>query len=142
MRAIQESTVYNLNLLKQAIGDFLLPISNSANLEVARERLFRMINNIQYDTYSGETTLFEGRVVRVRDSVRALRSIIKQRSDVLAGFSVMQALYDIAKDNPRPDLKEGFYAEMYHLFMGIRGKGPGVAPGDFYIDNDLEEKLL
>ncbi len=140
MKQGNKSGSYNLDLLKQAIGDFLPPISNSANLEVARERLFRMINNIQYDTYSGETVLFEGRVVRVRDCVRALKSIIKQRSDMLAGFSVMQAVYDIAKDIPRPDLKKGFYAEMYHLFMGVRGKGPGVAPGDFYIDNDLQGK--
>jgi len=100
--------------------------------------MHRRITTNELDTYAVEAMLFEGRIVRVRDCSRTLKSIIKQRSDKLADFSVMQALHDIARDVPRPDLQEGFYAEMYHLFLGMKGEGPGTAPGDYLISGELE----
>lgn len=138
MPKVERPSSYNLEVLREAAAEAFTRISSVVDLEVARERLHRRITTNELDTFAGETTLFEGRIVRVRDCSRSLKSIIKQRSDKLAGFSVMQALHDIARDVPRPDLQEGFYAEMYHLFMGIKGEGPGTAPGDFLISPELE----
>ncbi|KPJ50115.1 MAG: hypothetical protein AMJ41_01880 [candidate division Zixibacteria bacterium DG_27] len=138
MAKVERPSSYNLEVLKEAASEAFTRLASVVDLEVARERLHRRITINELDTYAGETTLFEGKIVRVRDCSRSLKSIIKQRSDKLAGFSVMQALHDIARDVPRPDLQEGFYAEMYHLFLGIKGEGPGTAPGDFYISGELE----
>jgi lysine 2,3-aminomutase len=129
---------YSLEVVREAAGEAFARIASVVDLEVARERMHRRITINELDTYAMEDTLFEGRIVRVRDSSRALKTMIKKRSDKLAGFSVVQALYDLARDVPRPDLQEGFYAELYHLFLGIGGEGPGAAPGDFYISGELE----
>ena len=48
-----------------------------------------------------ERATVEGRVVRVRDCGRVLRSMLSYRSEQLAEFSVMQALFDIAHGNDR-----------------------------------------
>ncbi|MFQ5868599.1 MAG: KamA family radical SAM protein [Candidatus Zixiibacteriota bacterium] len=138
MAKVERLSSYNLEVLREAAGEAFARISGVVELEVARERLHRQITTNELDTYAVEATLFEGRIVRVRDCSRTLKSIIKQRSDKLADFSVMQALHDIARDVPRSDLQEGFYAEMYHLFLGMKGEGPGTAPGDFLISPELE----
>ena len=138
MSAEQEKSYYNVDLLKKSAFDYLTLISETPTLEAARERFYRRIGTNQFDTYDGETTLSEGRIVRVRDCSRAIKSMLKRRSDQLAGFSVIEALYDIAKGKPRPDLQPGFFAEMHHLFMAIQGKGPGIAPGDYFINPELE----
>ncbi len=138
MIRIRKLSSYNLNALKTAAGSYLSTIADAPDLATVRERLFHIVSSNQYDTYADETTLYEGRIVRVRDCSHALKNLIKQRSDNLANFSVVQALHDLARGFPRPDLQKGFYAEMYHLFMGISGKGPGFAPGDFYIAKGLK----
>jgi len=140
MMSFQEYSNYNVDLLKKAGKYFLHVMIGVANLEVARERLYRRINTNQFDTYGEQINLYEGRIVRIRDCSHALNSVIKRRSDKLANFSVVQALYDIANNVNRPDLQPGFYAELYHLFMAIQGKGPGVAPGDYFISKDLSGK--
>jgi lysine 2,3-aminomutase len=138
MIRIRKLSSYNLNSLKSAAWDYLEHIAAAANVEVARERLHRKISTSQLDSYSTKTRLHEGRIVRVRDCALILKSILKLRSDKLSGFSVAEALYDIARGISRPDLKPGFYAEIYHLFMGLKGKGPGTAPGDYYIPKRLD----
>lgn len=138
MAKVERPSSYNLEVLREAAAEAFARISSVVDLEVARERLHRRITTNELDTYAVETTLFEGGIVRVRDCSRTLKSIIKQRSDKLADFSVMQALHDIAREVPRPDLQEGFYAEMYHLFLGMKGEGPGTAPGDYLISGELE----
>jgi len=138
MIKIRKLSSYNLYSLKQAASLFLDHIAGAANVEVARERLSRKIGISVYDSFAGQPDLYKIKVVRVRDCARALNSIIRQRSDKLAGFSVVEALYDIARNVSRPDLKAGFFAEMYHLFMGVQGKGPGRAPGHFYLSPKLK----
>jgi lysine 2,3-aminomutase len=138
MIKIRKLSSYNLYSLKQAADRFLDYIAGAANVEVARERLSRQISASVFDSFSGQPDLYKNKVVRVRDCARALSSIIRQRSDKLAGFSVVEALYDIARKISRPDLNAGFYAEMYHLFMGVQGKGPGRAPGHFFISRKLK----
>jgi lysine 2,3-aminomutase len=137
MIRIRKISSYNLNSLKTAAREYLDYIAAAANIEVARERLYRKISTSHFDSFAHEANLYEGKMVRVRDCSMTLKSIIKLRSDKLAGFSVVEALFDIARNVPRPDLKPGFYAEMYHLFMGLKGMGPGSAPGDYYIPKKL-----
>jgi len=137
MIKIRKLSSYNLESLKSVAGDYLEFIAVAANVEVARERLHRKINTNQFDSFAGESTLYEGRIVRVRDCAIALKSILKVRSDKLAGFSTVEALYDIARGVPRPDLMPGFWSEMYHLFTGLKGIGPGTAPGDFLLPKKL-----
>ncbi len=138
MTAYIKTITYGIDDFRQVAQEYLTMVVNAANVEVARERLFRRVTRNQFDTYADESELTEGRVIRVRDSTRALRSIIKARSDRLAGFSVVQAIYDLAKGVPREDLEPAFFTDLTHLFMGARGEGPVAALGPFYMKEGLE----
>jgi lysine 2,3-aminomutase len=138
MKAITKELTYNAEDFKQVASDYLSLVANAVNVEVARERLYRRITRNQYDTYANQSELTEGRVIRVRDSTRAICGILKSRSDQIVKFSVTQAIYDIVRDVPRPDLEPGFYTDLVHMFMGMRGEGPVTAFGQFYVRDDLE----
>ncbi|MBE9478454.1 MAG: KamA family radical SAM protein, partial [Chloroflexi bacterium] len=138
MKTITEQLTYNAEDFKQVASGYMSLIANAANAEVARERLYRRITRHQFDTHADQRGLSEAKVIRVRDSSRALRGILKSRSDQMAGFSVIQAIYDIVKDTPRPELQPGFYTDLVHMFMGMRGEGPAFAFEQFYIREDLE----
>lgn len=120
---------YNLKKLIAEAGGIFRLAGSSNNLEVVRERLFRRITRYQFDFFDEEQELATN-IVRVRDCTRAMRSILSPQSDKLSGFSVTQALFDIAHDKKRPDLQAGFYAELIHIIMGMHGRGPGLAPAD------------
>lgn len=138
MTAYIKTITYDVDDFKQVAQEYLSLVAGAVNVEVARERLFRRVTRNQFDTYADESELTEGRVIRVRDSTRALRSIIKARSDRLADFSVVQAIYDLAKGISRDDLSPGFFTDLTHLFMGARGEGPVAALGPFYVREGLE----
>ncbi len=138
MTAYIKTITYGIDDFRQVAQEYLALAANTANVEVARERLFRRVTRNQFDTFSNESELAEGGVIRVRDCTRALRSIIKSRSDSLSGFSVMQAIYDIAKGEPRPDLQPGFFTDLTYMFMGLSGEGPVPALAPFYMKEGLE----
>jgi lysine 2,3-aminomutase len=138
MKTITEQLTYNAEDFKQVASEYLSLIANAANVEVARERLYRRITRNQFDTYADQSELTPARVIRVRDSSRALHGILKSRSDQMSKFSVIQAIYDIVRDVPRPDLEPGFYTDLVHMFMGMKGEGPVSAFGQFYIREGLE----
>jgi len=138
MKTITEQLTFNAEDFKQVASGYMALIANAANAEVARERLYRRITRHQFDTHADQRGLSEAKVIRVRDSSRVLRGILKSRSDQMAGFSVIQAIYDIVKDISRPDLQPGFYTDLVHVFMGMRGEGPVSAFGQFYIREGLE----
>jgi lysine 2,3-aminomutase len=137
MKTLAKTFIFDIEDFKRAAESYLPVVANATNVEVARERLFRRVTTNQFDTFADESQLAEGKIIRVRDSTRALRSIIKSRSDSLAGFSVIQAIYDIAKGVPRPDLQPGFYTDLTYLFMGLSGEGPTSTLGPFYMKEGL-----
>jgi lysine 2,3-aminomutase len=137
-KTISKELTFNAQDFKQVASGYVALIANAANAEVARERLYRRITRHQFDTYADQKSLSEAKVIRVRDSSRALRGILRSRSDQMAGFSVIQAIYDIVKDTPRPELQPGFYTDLVHMFMGMRGEGPAFAFGQFYVREGLE----
>ncbi len=70
---------------------------------------------------------------RIRDTAQVLRNMLKKRSEDLADFSLAQAIYDIANENPRSDLTHAFYADLYHLLLGIQGQGSRKAFYDIHL---------
>jgi len=109
---------------------FITLAGSTGNLEVVRERLFRRVSRYQFDVFDERHEPSVKSIVRVRDCSRAMRSILRAQSDRMAGFSVSQALFDIAHGKDRLDLEPGFYAELIHIIMGMQGRGPGTAPAE------------
>jgi len=88
-----------------------------------RERLMRLrVENSMY-----EEAPWDRDAAISRDCTRAFLTLISARSDRLTGFSVAQALWDLARGVDRPDLGPGFFAEMTHIVRGIEGRAV-VAP--------------
>ncbi|MBD3167867.1 MAG: KamA family radical SAM protein [candidate division Zixibacteria bacterium] len=127
LRAYVREEEYGPEKLKKVASKFFSYIASAPNVNSARERLHRFVSDHHFDTFSGEKEFVRDTIIRVRDCARALLFMLKERSEMLSNFSVAQALYDIARDEPRPDLKPAFYAEMIHLFLGIQGEGPQLS---------------
>jgi lysine 2,3-aminomutase len=138
MKTVREISTFGLEDFKQAAADYLPRLASAANAEVARERLFRRITSNQFDTFTHQSELPEGKIIRVRDCTRALRSILKSRSDSLAGFSVIKAIHKIAKGETPPRIGPGFYTDLTYLFMGLSGEGPVSTFAPFYVSEELE----
>ncbi|MEW5922466.1 MAG: KamA family radical SAM protein [Candidatus Zixiibacteriota bacterium] len=121
---------YSLENFKAEGQNIIRLAGSSPNLEVVRERLFRRVTRYQFDVFDEDNPPSVRSIVRIRDCTRAMRSILREQSDRMAGFSVTRALHDIARGKNRQDLQPGFYAEMIHILMGMEGRGPGTAPSD------------
>lgn len=65
-----------------------------------------------------------GFAARIRDCGIVLRTILKHSSEQAAGFSILQVLWDIGHSVSRPELSPAFYADLYHLLLGVQGQGP------------------
>lgn len=86
--------------------------------------LSQYVSAEQFNVNQSLTTVNGSTLHIVRDCGRALRGMFNRRADKLSGFSVTQALWDLARDRERPDLTPGFFAEMTHIIGGLKGRVP------------------
>ena len=116
--------------------------ANPLVFEVAREcrrkgsvrtRLTKLFGQMELEGARQVEGLSISYMARVRDCGQVLRNMLKKRSDELAGFSFAQAIFDLARGIERPDLTPAFYADIFHILMGMQGKGSSVALEDVYI---------
>jgi lysine 2,3-aminomutase len=97
-------------------------VGSAASVEEARRALFAHVSEEQYIRFSSATVSLGTLLHVVRDCARAWRSLLTARSDERAGFSNVEALWDLSHGKRRPDLQPGFYAEMTHMALGLEGK--------------------
>lgn len=103
-----------------------------ADLDQMRKQIATHLFTIELESseeYDQDAAIF----ARIRDTSQVLRNMLKKRSEDLAGFPMAQAIYDIAHGNIRPDLTPAFYAELFHLLLGIQGKGSRKAFDDIHL---------
>ena len=92
------------------------------SVESARQAMFAYVSQEQYERLGIETISLGAILHVIRDCARAWRSLLTARSDQRAGFSNVQALWDLSRGKSRTDLQPGFYAEMSHMIRGLEGK--------------------
>lgn len=63
-------------------------------------------------------------LARIRDCGFSFRTILKKGSEQAAGFSVLQALWDIGHNIPRPELSPAFFADLLYMLLGMQGLAP------------------
>ena len=80
----------------------------SVSVEDLRLDLTQLAHQAEYEAQDTFELRSQGSIIRVRDCARTLFRILTRRSDHLAAFSVVQAIWDIAKGVPRPDLTPAF----------------------------------
>ncbi|HNZ02954.1 MAG TPA: KamA family radical SAM protein [Myxococcota bacterium] len=103
-------------------SEWLALFASPGDSETIRRRILDRVNLKHFETYSSTDDMHDLDRVVVRDCARAWRGILHPRSESLAGFSVLQALIDASAGLDRPDLTDGFWAEICHLVRGIEGK--------------------
>lgn len=104
------------------------------DVRAARTALYRRVTDYQFDANLEAHLRHHRDALLVRDCARAWRGILRKSTDERVGFSVIAALWDIAHDRPRPELKPGFYAELLHLFAGLEGNAARDTPYEAVVD--------
>ncbi len=109
--------------LQEANPAVAATIARAETVEELRHHLTRLANRMELTAAEDPAIEDAAILARIRDCARVLRNVLKKRADELSGFSLAQALWDLGRGTERPDLSPGFYAELLHLFMGLRGDG-------------------
>jgi lysine 2,3-aminomutase len=102
------------------------------DIESIRSILLDRVNKNHFMTYAASAGIHELDRVIVRDCARAMRGILHPRSERLSGFSMLEALVDVARGSARPDLTQAFWAEICHLAAGIEGRA--ILHGGDYLE--------
>jgi lysine 2,3-aminomutase len=101
-------------------------VRGAADLEAARKALFLHVTERQYQGHVDYPEYSSYEMTVARDCARVLRTILAASSDSRAGFSVVQALRDLAEGVDRPDLSPAFFGELSHLLHGLEGQPEGI----------------
>jgi len=110
----------------------LATLKRCPSLDLARTSLLSYIAMCENYALAKETLGSER--FPVRDCARSLRWIISAYADLRTGFSITQALFDLANGQKRPDLTAAFFAELTHLVRGLERRAPSRVMGDFRLD--------
>ncbi|OGQ87515.1 MAG: KamA family radical SAM protein [Deltaproteobacteria bacterium RIFOXYD12_FULL_56_24] len=120
-----DPTIFTPQYLKKTNPRLFRLISQAADPEDLRGRI------IDYSFGAEQKALEEAShedasfAARIRDCGIILRGMLKPGSEQAAGgFSILQVLWDLGHDLPRPELTPAFYADLLHLLLGVKGQGP------------------
>jgi lysine 2,3-aminomutase len=125
-------SAYDPQQIKLLNPRFFSVAQESAGLSQMRKNLAAHLFTIELESseaYDQDAAIF----ARIRDTSQVLRNMLKKRSEDIAGFSMTQAIFDIAHDNPRSDLTPAFYADLYHLLLGLQGRGSRKTFDDIHL---------
>ncbi len=115
---------YTPEVFLSETGAFTETLRSSASPAEARERLYLHVSKLQFESVQTDGADEDFRLSVVRDSARALRSLLAERSEQRTGFALLEALWELGHGRPRPDLGPGFLAELVHLARGLEGRLP------------------
>ncbi len=124
---------FNPDYFMSKIPEISVIARKADSVDELRINLSQLAHDMMFETFDDYDTFTVGSIIRVRDCAKVLMRMMTRRSEDKAGFSVAQAIKDIAQRKSRPDLTPAFYAEMLHLFMGLQGRGPGKNMADLHL---------
>jgi lysine 2,3-aminomutase len=128
-----DTSIYNPEYIRAKAPDVFALAAAADSVDDVRERLSQYAHRMEFETFDDYDSFHEGSIIRVRDCATVLNRILRRRSADQAGFSVAEAVRDIAIGTLRPDLTPAFYAELLHLLLGLRGRGPGSPLVDLHL---------
>jgi lysine 2,3-aminomutase len=102
-------------------------INSAGGIEELRRLLIDFTFNVEQKALEEVSQEDANFAARIRDCGIVLRSILKPVSEQGAGFSILQVLWDLGHNVPRPELSPAFYADLLHLLLGVQGQGPRKA---------------
>lgn len=132
---------YSMERFRSEAEKILSIAGGCASVEEARRTLFSHVSEEQYERYGSTAISLGARLHIARDAARAWRGLLTVRSDERAGFSNIQALWDLSHGIPRTDLQPGFYAEMIHLALGLEGEADHLQTEINETDNSITGRV-
>ena len=137
MPSSMDAARYSCDGFRSEAAALLALIRQQPDVRSARMALFEWVTDHQFDVNLEDRFLAHRDALLVRDCARAWRGILRKSADKRVPFSVIGALWDIAHDQPRPELEPGFFAEMIHLYRGIEGRASLSTPFQDAVDGSL-----
>jgi lysine 2,3-aminomutase len=113
--------LYNIEVFKNESEKLLRGINRCRKIETVRDTLLRRITRLFRSPVNGEYPPAH-ELIRMRDCSLALNSVFLERSEAITGFSIVKAIWDIARGLHREDLKPAFYAELINWVRGLEGR--------------------
>ncbi|MBT9149009.1 MAG: KamA family radical SAM protein [Dehalococcoidia bacterium] len=118
---------FNPHYLKATNPLIFAIAQKGSSIDGLRSELSGLVHQMEFNATQDVTHRDVASLARVRDCAQVLKNMLKKRADDLAGFSMVQAIWDIGTNTPRPDLGPAFYAELLYLLRGLEGQGPRKA---------------
>ncbi|GAF84786.1 unnamed protein product, partial [marine sediment metagenome] len=80
--------------------------------------------DLEWKYRGGEEVLHKLEYATALESIKVFNNLISLRNEKIAGFSTLDYLWSLAKDNQDiiEEISEGFLEEFIHLFKAIKGK--------------------
>jgi len=113
---------YTCERLQKTASALLSAVKDCTSLESARRTMREKVLEICDRMYKQREQTLADECIRIRDCARMIDGVLAERADELVGFSVAQALWDIARERSRSDLKPAFFAEMTNWMDGLQGQ--------------------
>ncbi|KPK63716.1 radical SAM protein [candidate division WOR_3 bacterium SM23_42] len=103
-------------------------LKESDNLELARERLVRHLEELDWVYRRDVDKAVESwRYILIKESVRCMKNIISQRNERLAETSPIKYLWTAARTGDA-EVSDDFIEELTHLFKAINGRAEVYPP--------------
>ncbi len=115
------SRMYNIEVFRKEAEKLLKGIHRCQDIETVRDTLLQRATQIFRSHFNGKYPPAH-ELIRMRDCSLALANVFSKRAENRTGFSVVKAIWDIAKGRQREDLKPGFYAELINWVKGLEGR--------------------
>jgi lysine 2,3-aminomutase len=99
-------------------------LKECANLEKARQKVFQFSKDLEWKYREGEEVLHKLEYATALEAIKVFNNLISLRNEKIAGFSTLDYLWSLAKDNQKitEEVDDGFLEEFIHLFKAIKGK--------------------
>ena len=99
-------------------------LKESKDLKEAKQRLFKFSKNLEWKYREGEEELHKLEYAIALEAIKVFNNLISPRNEKIAGFSTLDYLWSLAKDNKEitEEVSDGFLEEFIHLFKAMKGK--------------------
>lgn len=105
-----------------ALPEILEILTNSKDVTEARPRLFDFCKNLEWAYREGEKPLHKLDYSITLEAIKVFTNLISLRNEKIAGFSTLQFLWELANDEIKSKISEGFIQEIKHLLLAMAGK--------------------
>ncbi|MBN2231767.1 MAG: KamA family radical SAM protein [Deltaproteobacteria bacterium] len=136
--SLRDPNIYTAEYVVSHFPRFFAALRAAEDIENARERLSKLIAAVENDVCRTESGFGQGARLRSRDCAEGLRNLVRPRSEQLAEFPFVQGLLDVAAGRPRGDLQPAFFADLYHLLLGLYGRAADDPLSDIDIGSFAE----